>query len=130
MPPISAEQHALHQQLTQQPPALRAERGPHRDLALPRGAAREEQVGDVRARDEQHEPDGGHEHEQGGPDVGDHLLLKRNQTHARGRQLARANAWRRSRLHALRDRGSFGFRFGSATPRLSRPIAPNATIKR
>ena len=50
-------------------------------------------------------------HEQGGPDVGDHLLLKRNQTHARGGQIARADAWRRRRLHALRDRGSLGFRF-------------------
>ena len=42
-------------QLTDQPPPAGAERGPHADFALARAGAREQQVGDVRARDQQHD---------------------------------------------------------------------------
>ena len=55
-----AEHDALGQQLPDDAPAARAERGPHRDLAAPAGGPREQQVGDVGARDEQHERDAGH----------------------------------------------------------------------
>ena len=50
------QQRALGQQLPHQPPASRAERGAHRQLAIAPQHARERQVGDVRARDQQHEP--------------------------------------------------------------------------
>ena len=51
------EQQALGQQLANQTPARRAERQPDRDLLLPRRRAREQQVGDVGADDQQHQRD-------------------------------------------------------------------------
>ena len=51
------EQQALGQQLADQPPARRAERQPDRDLLLPRRRTRQQQVGDVRAHDQQHQHD-------------------------------------------------------------------------
>jgi hypothetical protein len=43
--------------LPDEPPAARAERGAHGQLALARAGAHQQQVGDVGARDEQHEAD-------------------------------------------------------------------------
>ncbi len=51
------EQQALGQELAHQPPARRAERQPHRQFLLPRGRAREQQVGHVRTDDQQDERD-------------------------------------------------------------------------
>ena len=48
------QQHAFREQLPNEPPPARAQRHAHRDLALAHGGAREQQVGDVRARDEEH----------------------------------------------------------------------------
>ena len=53
-PPIAREQNALGEQLPDQPAAAGAEREPHRELALPRRGPRQQQVGDVRAGDQQH----------------------------------------------------------------------------
>ena len=53
------ERGALGQELANQPPASRAERGANRQLPVPRDASGRQQIGDVDARDEQHEPDGG-----------------------------------------------------------------------
>ena len=50
-----AEHHALDQQLTDDAPARGAEGDADGDLARPMRRAREQQVGDVRAGDEQHE---------------------------------------------------------------------------
>ena len=49
------EQAALDERLPHQTPARRAERQSKRDFARPREAAKEQQVRDVRAGDEQHE---------------------------------------------------------------------------
>ena len=49
------QHQALGQELPRDLDPRRAERRPHRHLALPRGAAREEQIGDVGAGDEQQE---------------------------------------------------------------------------
>ena len=48
------EEQALGDELPRQPSAPGAEREPHRHLALAHGRAREQQVGDVRAGDQQH----------------------------------------------------------------------------
>ena len=51
------EHHAFRQQLAHQAPAPGAEGGAHRDFARSRRRAREQQVRDVDARDQQHEAD-------------------------------------------------------------------------
>ena len=54
----AGEQEALDQQLTDEPAPAGAERGADRELLDPAGRADEHQVGDVHARDQQHERDG------------------------------------------------------------------------
>ena len=56
-PPMDRQQHALGQQLADDAPAAGAEREPDRDLAPPRRGRRQQQVGDVGARDQQHGAD-------------------------------------------------------------------------
>src|SRR5205814_4033493 len=51
------EQQALDDQLTREVALARAEREADRELAPPRNTGREQQVSDVRARDQQHEQD-------------------------------------------------------------------------
>ena len=58
------QQQALDQQLARDEPARRAERQPDAQLALPRGGLREQEIGHVRARDEQHHRDDAEQHEQ------------------------------------------------------------------
>ena len=83
--PRDAARHREHQafgeHLAHQPPALRAERGAHADLALARGAARQQQIRDVDAGHEQHEHDGAHQREQRRPELADHLFLQRKEHH-------------------------------------------------
>jgi hypothetical protein len=55
------QQTGFHQQLPQQPPCASASREPDRKLARARGAAREQQIAQVDARDE--EDNGGDERE-------------------------------------------------------------------
>ena len=55
---------ALRQQLPQHASAARTHRQPHRDLALPRRAAREQEARDVGAHDQQHRSDGNGDHAQ------------------------------------------------------------------
>ena len=62
------EQQALGEELTDDLPARRAERQAHRDLARAGGAARQQQVGDVGAGDEQQEDDRAHESREHRPD--------------------------------------------------------------
>ena len=63
-PADAAEHDALDEELTDDAPAGRAEGDPHGDLAGAMRGAREQQVGDVRAGDEQHEADGAHHREE------------------------------------------------------------------
>jgi hypothetical protein len=76
------QQHALGQQLAQHARAAGPEREPHGDLALPVGGAREQQVRDVRARDQQHEGDRAQQQHQRGAHVADHGLVQRLDRHA------------------------------------------------
>src|SRR5262249_42971001 len=64
-----AEQQALRQQLPDHHPPRRAERQPDGHLPAPRRRAREQQVGHVRARDQQHESDSAHQYQQRLPAV-------------------------------------------------------------
>ena len=54
--PVDREQQALREQLAEHAPAPGAERGANRQLALPARRSRHEQMRNVRARDEQHQP--------------------------------------------------------------------------
>ena len=54
-PPPIGEQHAFDQRLRDDLPARRAERQPHRRLAAAGDGARQQQVGDVGAGDQQHQ---------------------------------------------------------------------------
>ena len=57
------EQQDLDEQLAREAPARRAQRQAHAELVASRGGARQEQIGDVGAGDQQHERDHGHRHE-------------------------------------------------------------------
>ena len=73
-PPADRDERALDQQLAGQPRAPAAERGAHRQLVLPRGAARHQQVRDVDARDQQQAADRAEQREQRQPDVVDQAI--------------------------------------------------------
>src|SRR5262249_29772934 len=57
--------------------ATRAERSANRDLALPRGCAGEQKVGDVRARDQQHKRNCGKNRDQRRTYVPDDVIMER-----------------------------------------------------
>ena len=61
--------------------ATRAERETDRHLAMPRRRAREQHVRDVRAGDEQHEPDGAEQHQECRADVADDHGVERRDRH-------------------------------------------------
>ena len=71
------EQQALGEQLPHQPRAAAAERRAHRELALARRRPHEQQVRDVRARNQHHEAHRAHERQDHRPDVGDEILVHR-----------------------------------------------------
>ena len=72
------EHEALEQQLPDDPPARGAHGGADGNLPRPVGRARQQQVGDVRAGDEQHEHDGAHHrHEHRPPAAADVPLGER-----------------------------------------------------
>ena len=71
------QHHALGEQLADDAAARAAERGADRDLALAARGAHQQQVRDVRARDQQHEADGAEQHEQRLPHVADEHLADR-----------------------------------------------------
>ena len=70
------EHDALDQHLPDDAAAAAADRRPHRDLAPTLGRPDEQQVRDVGARDQQHEPDGTKEGEQGGTRVAHDLTVQ------------------------------------------------------
>ena len=70
------EHDAFGHELAQQPPAAGAKRGADRVLLLPRLGAREQQVGQVGAGDEQDEAHGALQHPQRGADAADDVVLQ------------------------------------------------------
>jgi hypothetical protein len=74
---------ALDEELPQQPAAARADRRSDGDLLLPCCRAREQQIGDVRASDQQHESDRAEQDEQRGLELRRHeCLAERDQPRA------------------------------------------------
>ena len=63
----AAEHEALGEQRPPQRAVAGAERGAHRQLAFATNRARQDQVGDVRARDDEDDAGGGEQHEQDRP---------------------------------------------------------------
>ena len=72
------EHQALGQQLTDDPGAPRAERRADRQFTRARRAAGEQQVGEVAARDQQHEPHRAEQHEEPRPVVADDIVGHRD----------------------------------------------------
>ena len=70
------EQDSLGQELSKDPPATRAECGPDGELTLTRFGARQQEVGEIGAGDEQHEPDRTLQHPQRLADAADHVVLQ------------------------------------------------------
>jgi hypothetical protein len=70
------EHHALGEQLPRDTAASRAESMANRNLAAADARARQQQIAEVRTRDQEHERDGAHEHEQLPPHAADDALLQ------------------------------------------------------
>ena len=85
------------------PAAPRAERFTHRELSSSTFTTHQQQVRHVRARDEQHEPYGGHQREHCRAHVADNHFLERTND---GDEAAR-HAGRRTGLQPTRQRGDF-----------------------
>ena len=67
--PAQRQQQAFDQELTDQPRPRRANRQTNGDLPLAHRGARQQQVREVRARDQEDQPDRSEEYEQGSADV-------------------------------------------------------------
>ena len=71
------EEDAFREQLPNDPAAARAESGAERDLLLPDGGAGEKEVGDIRARDQEHAADRAEENVKPARDIADQILAQR-----------------------------------------------------
>ena len=113
------EHQAFGQHLAHQPAALGAQRGAQADLALARGAARQQQVGDVDAGDEQHQRDRADQREQRRPELADQSVPAAGRASPCGGHCAAALLSRaRRRCRASRCRPA-----RTTTPSRSRAIA-------
>jgi hypothetical protein len=72
------EDEAFGQELSNDPRATRPQSRAHGELAIPRRRPREDQMRDVRARDEEHARDGAEKDHERQPHVADELFTKRN----------------------------------------------------
>lgn len=77
-----AEQQALGEKLARDAGTAGAEPHAERDLLPPRGAAGKEQVGEIAAGDEEHQPDRAEEREEHGANVLDDLRTQPHEVHA------------------------------------------------
>ena len=120
------EHQALREQLAHEARPRAAERRPHRQLALARGRAHEQQVRHVRARDEQHERDGAHERQDRGPHVGDEILVHRLDADVHAGGLLDGELRAQVRRHRL----DLVLRPARETPGLRRAITRRKTLMR
>ena len=97
----AGEHQALGEQLAHEARPRAPERRPHRQLALARGRADEQQVRDVGARDEQHERHRPHERQDRGPDVGDQILVHRLDAEVHAGRLLDGKLRAQTRRHGL-----------------------------
>ena len=77
-----AERRALGEHLPHEPPAIGADRGSQRQLAKTAGTSSEQQIGDVRAGDEQDEAHRSRKEQERRPRVAHHRLEQRRNNHA------------------------------------------------
>ena len=96
------KQDALGQQLTDDATAAGAKRGAHRDLASTAGGASQQQVGGVRARDHQQQPDGPEDGQKRRADASRKRRLERLEAR---RQLVGPNSLGKLSSHGLPGRG-------------------------
>src|SRR5262245_40245196 len=75
------EQQTLGQQLPDDATAIRAQRSAHGNFPPPPRGARQQQVGNVRAGDQEHHPDRAEQHEQRQTNLARELRAQRNQIH-------------------------------------------------
>jgi len=80
-------QQALGEHLPDQPAARRADRRPDRELAAARRGAHDQEIGDVRARNQQHERDGAHHRQDRRPHVADDVVEHRDRVEVETRGL-------------------------------------------
>ena len=124
--PEQREEHALGEELRDEPPPAGAQREAHRDLAPPRGCAGQHQVGHVRAGEEQHRPH--HRHQQRGHrgQARPHLAVTGVDGH-RDRD-ARPRSCRGRRRDGGGQHGQRGGRLGGGGPRLEPPQAEEPAV--
>ena len=113
------QDHTLGQELADEAPAAGAERRAHRDLPVLVGRARQQQIRDVDARDQEDADHGPEEDEERPPDLADH----RRQQWNRGDRISAA-AWSGNRAAmpcSMRSRSAVAC--AADTPGRSRPTA-------
>ena len=71
----TGEKRALREKLADHAPLARPQRRANGELARPADGAREQEVRDVRARDQQQKTDRGEQHQQEGPHIADDVLF-------------------------------------------------------
>jgi hypothetical protein len=123
-PPHCADrrkQHAFGQQLADQTPPAGAQRQPQADLALPCHGARQHQVGDVGARDEEHHAhqDRQHRHKANGETV---QATGQSAGIAEADRVARLLAFAVRVIQAFLDHVQCGGRLFPADARLEPPV--------
>ena len=79
------KQHSFGQQLAQDAPAAGAERHAHRNFFLPGDGARQQQIRNIDAHDQQHQRDRAREHQQRGPDIAYQAVVQAQNTSLRAR---------------------------------------------
>ena len=111
------EHEALGQELADDPRPPGAERRANGQLARPRRAAREQQVGEIAARDQQHEADRAEHHEEPRPIVSDDIVRHRDH-----QETQRLRVLRIQRLDARDEAPEIAERLVPGdTPSFSRP---------
>lgn len=123
------EDRALGEKLAHQTAAAGAERAAHRELLLPRIGARDHQVADVQAADEEHERDRCAEHEERWADMSGHDVLKRSRPEPKraGRVVLGIRCHEASRQH-VEPRLHVGERYSGSEPRDRRGNTPSALV--
>ena len=120
------EHDAFDEQAADQPPAARAERGADAHLAAAHGRARQHQVGDVGAGDEQHQRHRSEQHQHPRPHPSDQLLVQRDDADAAARVSVSTSGYSASTAAATRFISSAACSI--ETPSLRRPMTRELVV--
>ena len=120
------QEHSLRRERAREARQIRAERAADSDLALPRFGAREQQVGDVHARDQQQEGDRAEQHPERGPHLAHDFVTQPVRTRP---VPVRIEMMRRARFRRARDeRVELRLRLRQRHARLQPTQHPDAVI--